>query len=129
MNIMKARIIWFPKKLTTINFDYLQNNDSINWDEPNETQHLKNVREFMKQDGLLFPGVIMFNPQKEKDEIHCGHFRFKVAQEMGYDGIDAYRVTHPRDIMYLTYFTETCYRHYKELKHIKNIHKPEHQFL
>ena len=64
---MKARIIWFPHKLTTINFDYLQNNDSINWDEPHETQHLKNVREFMKEDGLLFPGVIMFNPQQEKD--------------------------------------------------------------
>ena len=73
---MKARIIWFPNKLTTINFDYLQNNDSINWDEPHETQHLKNVRGYMKEDGLLFPGVIMFNPQKQKDEIHCGHFRF-----------------------------------------------------
>ena len=23
MNIMKARIVWFPNKLTTINFDYL----------------------------------------------------------------------------------------------------------
>ena len=129
MNIMKARIIWFPHKLTTINFDYLQNNDSINWDEPHETQHLKNVREFMKEDGLLFPGVIMFNPQKQKDEIHCGHFRFKVAEEMGYEGIDAYRVTHPRDILYLTAFTETCYKHYIELKNLKNNHRPEHKYL
>ena len=70
MNIMKARIIWFPNKLTTINFDYLQNNDSINWEEPHETQHLKNVREFMKEDGLLFPGVIMFNPQRKYISVY-----------------------------------------------------------
>jgi|TARA_R100000084_G_scaffold109405_1_gene76364 alkylated DNA repair dioxygenase AlkB len=125
--ILKAKIVWFPEKLTTINFDYLQNNDSINWNQ--EKQHLENVRSFMKQDGLLFPGVIMYNTQVEKDEIHCGHFRFRVAQEMGYDGIDAYRVTHPKDIMYLTYFSEICYKHYIELKNIKNIHKPEHTFL
>jgi len=124
---MKAKIIWFPDKLTSINFDYLQNNDSINWNK--EKQHLENIRNFMREDGLLFPGVIMYNPQKEKDEIHCGHFRFRVAQEMGFDGIEAYRVTHPKDIMYLTYFSEICYKHYIELKNIKHIHKPEHNFL
>jgi hypothetical protein len=129
MNIMKARIIWFPNKLTTINFDYLQNNDSINWEESHETQHLKNVRDFMKEDGLLFPGVIMFNTVTHKDEIHCGHFRFKVAEEMGYDGIEAYRVQHPRDIGYLTAFTEMCYKHYVELKNLKNHHRPEYKYL
>ena len=68
MNIMKARIIWFPHKLTTINFDYLQNNDSINWDEPHETQHLKNVREFMKEDGLLSPALscLILNKKRMK---------------------------------------------------------------
>jgi len=129
MNIMKARIIWFPHRLTIINFDYLQNNDSINWNDDHEIQHLKNIREFMKEDGLLFPGVIMFNPQQEKDEIHCGHFRFKVAQEMGYQGIEAYRAKHPRDILYLTAFTEMCYKHYIELKDLKKTHRPEHKFL
>jgi|TARA_R100000656_G_scaffold124563_1_gene103046 hypothetical protein len=121
--------VWFPKKLTIINFDYLQNNDSINWEEPHETQHLKNVRKFMKEDGLLFPGVIMFNPVTQKDEIHCGHFRFKVAEEMGYDGIEVYRVQHPRDIGYLTAFTEMCYKHYIELKDLKNHQRPEYKYL
>jgi len=129
MRILKARIVWFPKKLTIINFDYLQNNDSINWEEPHETQHLKNVRKFMKEDGLLFPGVIMFNPVTQKDEIHCGHFRFKVAEEMGYDGIEVYRVQHPRDIGYLTAFTEMCYKHYIELKDLKNHQRPEYKYL
>ena len=78
---------------------------------------------------LQFPGVIMFNPQKQKDEIHCGHFRFKVAEEMGYEGIEAYRVNPPRDILYLTAFTETCYKHYIELKNLKNDHRPEHKYL
>ena len=129
MRILKARIVWFPKKLTIINFDYLQNNDSINWEEPHATQHLKNVRKFMKEDGLLFPGVIMFNPVTQKDEIHCGHFRFKVAEEMGYDGIEVYRVQHPRDIGYLTAFTEMCYKHYIELKDLKNHQRPEYKYL
>ena len=123
MTILKARIVWFPKKLTVINFD------SINWEEPHETQHLQNVRKFMKEDGLLFPGVIMFNPVTQKDEIHCGHFRFKVAEEMGYEGIEVYRVQHPRDIGYLTAFTETCYKHYIELKNLKNHHRPEYKYL
>ena len=48
---------------------------------------------------------------------------------MGYDGIEAYRVTHPRDILYLTAFTETCYKHYLELKNLKNEHRPEHKYL
>ena len=129
MTILKARIVWFPKKLTVINFDYLQNNDSINWEEPHETQHLQNVRKFMKEDGLLFPGVIMFNPVTQKDEIHCGHFRFKVAEEMGYEGIEVYRVQHPRDIGYLTAFTEICYKHYIELKDLKNHQRPEYKYL
>ena len=34
MNIMKARIIWFPHRLTTINFDYLQNGFALNIGNP-----------------------------------------------------------------------------------------------
>jgi hypothetical protein len=31
MNIMKARIIWFPERLSYIDFDSLQ--DKIDWDQ------------------------------------------------------------------------------------------------
>ena len=51
MKIMKAKIVWFPEKLSSINFDSLEN--KMEWDQ----EHLKTVRKFMEQDGLLFPGV------------------------------------------------------------------------
>jgi len=40
---MKARIIWFPEKLSYIDFDSLQ--DKIEWDQ----EHLKTVRKYMKE--------------------------------------------------------------------------------
>ena len=46
MNIMKARIIWFPERLSYIDFDSLQY--KIDWDQ----EHLENVRKYMKEDGL-----------------------------------------------------------------------------
>jgi len=104
MNTMKARIVWFPEKLSTINFDTLEN--KIDWDQ----EHLETVRKYMKEDGLLFPAVFKDN------EIHCGHYRFKVAKEMGYDGIDAYKVKTFKEVLKLTTFTELCYKHYKEYK-------------
>ena len=104
MNVMKARIVWCPRKLSTINFDILEN--KIEWD----LEHLKNVRKYMKEDGLLFPAVFKDN------EIHCGHYRFKVAKEMGYEGIDAYKVDTFKEALKLTQFTELCYKHYKEYK-------------
>jgi len=104
MKIMKARIIWFPERLSYINFDTLQ--DKIDWDQ----DHLKTVRQFMKKDGLIFPAVF-----KDK-EIHCGHYRFKIAKEMGYDGIDAYKVDTFKEALNLTNFSELCYKHYKEYK-------------
>jgi len=104
MNIMKARIVWFPERLSYIDFDSLQ--DKIDWDQ----EHLNNVRKYMKEDGLLFPAVF------KDGEIHCGHYRFKIAKEMGYDGIDAYKVDTFKDALNLTKFTELCYKHYKEYK-------------
>ena len=104
MNTMKARIVWFPEKLSTINFDTLEN--KIDWDQ----EHLETVRQYMKEDGLLFPAIF------KDDEIHCGHYRFKVAKEMGYDGIDAYKVKTFKEVLKLTAFTELCYKHYKEYK-------------
>ena len=90
MNIMKARIIWFPERLSYIDFDSLQ--DKIDWDQ----EHLETVRKYMKEDGLLFPAVF------KDDEIHCGHYRFKVAKEMGYGGIDAYKVDTFKEVLQLT---------------------------
>ena len=104
MNIMKARIIWFPERLSYIDFDSLQ--DKIDWDQ----EHLKTVRKYMKEDGLLFPAVF------KDSEIHCGHYRFKIAKEMGYDGIDAYKVDTFKEALHLTNFSELCYKHYKEYK-------------
>ena len=52
-----------------------------------------------------------------------------LAEEMGYDGIEVYRVQHPRDIGYLTAFTEMCYKHYIELKDLKNHQRPEYKYL
>ena len=45
--ILQAKIIWFPEYLTSINYDYLE--DTIDWKE----DHLENVRNYMKEDGLL----------------------------------------------------------------------------
>ena len=104
MKIMKAKIVWFPEKLSSINFDSLEN--KIEWDQ----EHLDSVRKFMKQDGLLFPGVF------KDGEIHCGHYRFKIAKEMGYDGIDAYKVDSFKDALHLTNFSQLCYKHYQEYK-------------
>ena len=83
----------------------------------------------MEEDGLLFPGVVMYNRHVKKMELHCGHYRFKVAKEMGYDGIDVYEVNNYKDVLYLTKFTENCYKQYLELKKIKYIHEPESRFL
>jgi len=104
MNIMKARIVWFPEKLSYINFDSLQ--DKIDYDP----DHLNTVREYIEKDGLLFPGVF------KDEEIHCGHYRFKIAKEMGYDGIEAYKVDTFAEALHLTEFSELCYKHYKEYK-------------
>lgn len=104
MKIMKAKIVWFPEKLSFIDFDSLEN--KMEWDQ----EHLKTVRKFMEQDGLLFPGVL------KDGEIHCGHYRFKIAKEMGYDGIDAYKVDSFKDALHLTNFSQLCYKHYQEYK-------------
>ena len=66
MNIMKARIVWFPELLTYIDYDYLE--DSVSWDQ--EQDHLANVRKYLKEDGLLFPAIIAFNHNQDKYEIH-----------------------------------------------------------
>jgi len=121
--ILQAKIIWFPEYLTSINYDYLE--DTINWKE----DHLENVRNYMKEDGLLYPGIIMYNQENKKYEIHCGHYRFKVAKEMGYSGMNVYKVKNYKDVLYLTKFTEKCYQHYLELKQIKDINKPESKFI
>ena len=104
MAIMKAKIVWFPEKLKSISFDILEN--KIDWNQ----NHLDTVRKYMKEDGLLFPAVFKDN------EIHCGHYRFKVAKEMGYDGIEAYKVNTYKEVLQLTNFSELCYKHYKEYK-------------
>jgi len=44
MKIMKAKIVWFPEKLSSIDFDSLEN--KMEWDQ----EHLKTVRKFMEQD-------------------------------------------------------------------------------
>jgi len=104
MGIMKARIIWFPHLLTSITHDKLE--DQIPWKE----EHLEDVRKYMKQDGLLFPGVVF------KNEIHCGHYRFRVATELGFDGIDVYKANSYEHVLKLTKFSELCYKHYKDIK-------------
>ena len=98
---LRARIIWFPKLLTSITYDTLE--DKIPW----EQKHLTDVKKSMQEDGLLFPGVI------HKNEIHCGHYRFKVAREMGYTGIEVYEANNYEHVLKLTKFTELCYKHYK----------------
>lgn len=109
MNIMKARIVWFPEKINVITVDYLADQGKIPW----EKDHLKQVKSFMEQDGLLFPGVSF------QGEIHCGHYRFKIAKEMGYDGMQMYEASDFKDVLSLTQFTELCYKHYKEYKEKK----------
>jgi hypothetical protein len=109
MNILKAKIVWFPDKLSFITEDSLEN--KIDWNQ----EHLETVRKYMKEDGLLFPAVF------KDDEIHCGHYRFKVAKEMGYDGIDAYKVDTYKEVLQLTKFSELCYKHYKEYKEKKYV--------
>jgi hypothetical protein len=104
MGIMKARIVWFPKLLTSVTHDKLE--DQIPWKQ----EHLIDVKKYMKEDGLLFPGVIF------KDEIHCGHYRFRVAKEMGHNGIEVYEANNYEHVLKLTKFTELCYKHYKEIK-------------
>jgi len=104
MSTMKAKIVWFPDKLSSITEDSLEN--KIDWDQ----KHLETVRRYMKEDGLLFPAVF------KDDEIHCGHYRFRVAKEMGFDGIEAYKVDTFAEALNLTKFTELCYKHYKEYK-------------
>ena len=123
MQCLKAKIIWFPNYLESITEDYLE--EQIDW----EKDHLNNVRQYMEEDGLLFPGVVMYNRHVKKMELHCGHYRFKVAKEMGYDGMDAYKVNNYKDVLYLTKFTENCYKQYLELKKLKYIHEPESRFL
>ena len=107
MNVIKARIIWFPQKLSTINFDILEN--KIEWD----LEHLNQVKKYMKEDGLLFPGVVF------DGEIHCGHYRFKIAKELGFDGIEVYTANSFKEANELRQFTELCYKHYKEYKELK----------
>tara|TARA_R100001509_G_scaffold132729_1_gene86255 strand:- start:6738 stop:7082 length:345 start_codon:yes stop_codon:yes gene_type:complete len=109
MKILKAKIKWFPKKIINVTKDNLK----IDW----EQKHLDQVKKFMKKDGLMFPGVI------KDDEIHCGHYRLKIAKEMGYDGIEMYNVDTFKEVLYLTQFSELCYKHYKELKELKIKHK------
>jgi len=104
MNIMKPRIVWFPEIIVSVTEDNLENN--IPW----ENKHLEEVRSFMEKDGLLFPGVV------RKKEIHCGHYRFKIAKEMGYDGIQMYETDTFENVLKLTNFTQLCYKHYKEYK-------------
>ena len=114
MNIMPARIIWFPNKIVDVVEDKLK----IDW----EQDHLTNVTKYIKEDGLLFPGVI------KNDEIHCGHYRLKVAKELGYDGIPMYKAETFKEVLYLTKFCELCYKHYIELKELKKIY-PVNNYL
>ena len=123
---MKARIIWFPELLTSLNYDYLADRDVVPFEK--EKEHLKNVKKSMKEEGLLFPILAQWNKGENKYEIHAGHFRFKIAKEMGYDGIDTYVVKHNRDVIYMSEFGRMCYKHYQELKKLNNL-KPENKFL
>jgi hypothetical protein len=109
MKIIKAKIVWFPEKINSITVDYLADQGKIPW----EKNHLNKVRSFMEQDGLLFPGVSF------QGEIHCGHYRFRIAKEMGYDGMQMYEASDFKDVLSLTQFTELCYKHYKEYKEKK----------
>jgi ParB-like chromosome segregation protein Spo0J len=104
---MKARIIWFPERLSYIDFNSLQ--DKIEWNH----EHLETVRKYIKEDGLLFPGVVF------DGEIHCGHYRFKIAKELGFDGIEVYNASSFKEANELRQFTELCYKHYKEYKELK----------
>lgn len=106
MSILKARIVWFPELLTSITQDKIEH--QIPW----KKDHLADIRKYMKQDGLLFPGVIF------KDEIHCGHYRFKVAKEMGYEGIEVYKANSYEHVLNLTKFSELCYKHYQQIKQL-----------
>lgn len=109
MSIIRAKIVWLPQKITTITKDYLADEGKIPWDE----NHLSDIRKYMKQDGLIFPGVVF------KNEIHCGHYRFKVAKEMGYKGMEVYEANSFEEALHLTKFSELCYKHYKEIKELK----------
>ena len=42
MKIMKARIIWFPELLTSLNYDYLADRDVVPFEK--EKEHLKNLK-------------------------------------------------------------------------------------
>jgi len=109
MKIMKARIVWFPEKINVITLDYLADQKKINWEE----DHLNQVKKYMKEDGLLFPGVVF------DGEIHCGHYRFKIAKELGFDGIEVYTANSFKEANELRQFTELCYKHYREYKELK----------
>jgi hypothetical protein len=63
MQLLTAKIVWFPNYLGSITEDYLEN--KIEW----EKDHLNNVRQYMKEDGLLFPGVVMYNKHVKKMEL------------------------------------------------------------
>lgn len=109
MKIMKAKIVWFPEKINIITVDYLADEGKIAWEE----DHLHKVKKYMKEDGLIFPGVVFAK------EIHCGHYRFKIAKELNYDGIEVYNASSFKEANELRQFTELCYKHYKEYKKLK----------
>ena len=65
---MKARIIWFPELLTSLNYDYLADRDVVPFEK--EKEHLKNVKKAIEEDGLLFPILAQWNKGEDKYEIH-----------------------------------------------------------
>lgn len=100
MKIMKAKIIWFPKYIVSVVEDNLITEKKWKWDN----NHYEIIKKDMVNFGLYFPGVIMNN------EIHSGHYRLKIAKEIGYDGIQMYEVNNYADVNFLSRFNELCYK-------------------
>ena len=102
--ILKAKIVWLPNKLKIVTVNKLEKQI------PYDSKHLEEVLNFIKQDGLIFPGVV------KNDEIHCGHHRFAVAKKLGYDGMEFYEAETFKEVLKLTEFSQLCYKHYKLYK-------------
>jgi hypothetical protein len=119
MKIMKAKIIWFPNFLTSVTEDKLSKNKNWKW----KNNHYEKIKKDMINFGLYFPGVIM------KDEIHSGHYRLKIAKEIGYDGIEMYRVNNYADVNFLSRFNELSYKFLIKTRKLKIKMKPISEFL
>lgn len=114
MKIMKAKIVWFPNIITNVT------KDNLNF--VYENKHLKKIKNELNNYGLYFPGVVM------KNEIHSGHYRLKIAKEMGYDGIEMYEVFNYSDVNYLSRFNELCYFFLKKSRLLKKTINPQTDF-